>query len=168
MDLLEALVDGWLLWAGVGEIANNLPASVLLALEDVHTRLERADGSDRTGLRFIQCPNQPDYCNITVDQDLSQIKPVVGAMRFVGQQAVQRSAHVVVSSIRNLAELITKLFGEDAADLIRLASVISLCPGVKFRANSLNSVRIQRPRGRDQASNRVAKTARRIIALMMG
>jgi hypothetical protein len=32
-----------LLGAGVGELANDLPASILLVLEDAHTWLERAD-----------------------------------------------------------------------------------------------------------------------------
>src|ERR1700722_18135372 len=129
-----------LLWAGVGEIANDLPSSVLLALEDVHARLERADRNARALLRFVQCPNQPDNGNITVDQDLAQIERVVRAMRFVAQRAMQRSAYVVVTSIRNLGKLITKVFREDATCLICLASVERLSPRLKFRSNNRSSV----------------------------
>jgi hypothetical protein len=39
-----------LLWAGVGQIADDLPGSITLALEDVHTRLERTDGGAGAGL----------------------------------------------------------------------------------------------------------------------
>ena len=40
-----------LLRAGIGQIANDLPGPIILALEDVHTRLERADGSAGPGMR---------------------------------------------------------------------------------------------------------------------
>ena len=125
--------------AGVGEIANNFPASILLPLEDVHPRLERTHRIARPRFRFIQCPNQSDNSNITVDQDFSQTERVVRAMRCVAQQAAQPGAYFAVTSIRNLAKLITKIFREDGADLICLASVVRLCPGIEFCSNSRSS-----------------------------
>src|ERR1700733_4146065 len=52
---------------------------------------------------------------------------------------MQRSAYVSVASIRNLTKLITKIFRKDGADLICLASVVRLCPGIEFCSNSRSS-----------------------------